>query len=83
MWDFPKLQNYLLSNGLITDENWLDNHLRPEFKRAMIHLLRASYFSFWRSSQLFEIYGIDFLLDENMDLWFLENNMNPVLSATS
>ena len=28
-WSYQRLQDYLLEKGIISDTNWLDNHLRP------------------------------------------------------
>ena len=83
MWTFPQLQAYLLKTKVITDENWLDNHLRPQFKKAMIHLLRMSQHSFLKWSGVYELLGPDFILDENLNLWFLECNTSPNLQGTS
>jgi len=83
MWNFQRLQDYLLEKGKITDKNWLDNYLRPEFMKAMIHLLKMSSGSFLKRSQIYELYGTDFMLDDNLNLWFIECNSGPVLSGSS
>jgi len=82
-WSFDRLQDYLLEKGIITDPNWLDNYLRPEFKKAMIHLLRLSSYNFMKHSSLYELYGVDFMLDENLNLWFIEANSSPALHGYS
>ena len=82
-WDFARLQAYLLEAGVISDPNWLDNYLRPEFKKAMIHLLRLSSSSFLTSSSLYELYGVDYMLDEDLNLWFIEANSSPVFDGYS
>lgn len=82
-WDFERLQTYLLSTGAINDPDWLDNYLRPEFKKAMIHLTRMSYPKFLKRSNVYELYGVDFILDSNMKLWFIEANAGPSLSGYS
>jgi len=82
-WSFERLKDYLLQTGKITDPNWLDNYLRPEFKKAMIHLLRLSAHKFHKDSTLFELYGVDFMLDENLNLWFIEANSSPALYGYS
>ena len=82
-WSFERLQEYLLENGHISDPNWLDNYLRPEFQKALVHLLRLSGNSFYEHSALYELYGVDFMLDENLNLWFIEANSGPALDGYS
>lgn len=80
-WSFERLQEYLLQVGKITDPNWLENYLRPEFKKAMIHLIRMSSHTFLRQSSLYEFYGVDFMLDDDLTLWFIEANSGPALDG--
>jgi len=82
-WSFERLHAYLVEKKIVTDPNWLDNHLRPEFKKAMVHLLRLGSHSWWRDSSLYELYGVDFMLDTNLNLWFLEANSGPGLDGYS
>ncbi len=82
-WSFERLHEYLMQEGIVTDPNWLDNYLRPEFKKAMVHLLRLGSHSFWQDSSLYELYGVDFMLDTNLNLWFLEANSGPGLDGYS
>jgi len=83
MWNFKRLHNYLMENGKVSDPNWIDNYLRPEFKKAMIHLIRMSQSAFVKLSSVYELFGVDFMLDEEMNLWFLECNSSPVMAGTS
>jgi len=80
-WTMPKLEKFLLDTGVITDPQWLDNYLRPEFKKAYIHLLRMSSSPFAKRSSLYEVYGLDFMLDEDLNLWFIEANAEPLLDG--
>jgi len=82
-WSFERLQDYLLQQKVIDDPNWLDNYLRPEFKRAMIHLVKMASHTFLKASQAYEFYGVDFMLDENLTLWFIEANSGPALDGYS
>jgi len=77
LWTLPELEKYLLKKQLVTDQNWLENQLRPQFKKAMIHLIRATQKPFLKWSSIYEIFGVDFMLDENLVLWFLECNTSP------
>ena len=79
IWSLEKLQTYLLMKGYITDQNWLDNHLRPQFKKAMIYLMRMADNDYHKISSVYELHGLDFILDENLNLWFIETNSGPAI----
>jgi len=81
MWSFERLEKYLLENGKIEDPNWLENYLRPELKKAMVHIIRMSQFGFQKISSVYELYGVDFILDENLNLWFIEANSRPAIEG--
>jgi len=81
LWDFTDLQDYLLSEGQINDPNWLENYLRPAFKKALVHIVRATSYTFWKQSNIHELHGLDFMLDEDLQLWFIECNPNPLLTG--
>jgi hypothetical protein len=34
---------------------------------------------FFKDSRGYEMFGLDFVLDENLNLWFIECNASPVL----
>ena len=42
-----------------------------------------SHKSFLKHSGVFEMFGLDFLLDEHLNLWFIECNASPQLIGTS
>jgi len=83
MWTFDRLNAYLLRSGKITDPNWVDNYLRPEFYRAFIHTARMSAHAFWKQSNVYEMFGLDFMLDDELNLWFIECNSSPQLIGTN
>jgi len=83
MWMMEDLQDYLLKTKKIKDDKWLENELRPKFQEAYIHLARMAEKSFYKSSSVFELYGLDFVLDENLDIWFIECNASPQLVGTN
>jgi tubulin polyglutamylase TTLL1 len=82
-WTYQRLQEYLLKHGLITDKNWIENSLKPQMKKAMIHILRMTSHGFWKKSNFCSLQGLDFVLDENLKLWFIETNPTPMLTATT
>jgi len=80
-WWFNDLQKYLREQGKIVDPEWLDNHLRTHMKKIMIHLVRMSENYFYKQSSLSELYGIDLLMDDNLDIWFIELNTMPLIQG--
>ena len=79
----PELQEYLITKGIVNSTDWLENYLRPELKKAMIHLLRMTYSPFLKHSSVFELYGLDFIVDANLNVWFIEANIFPYLDDAS
>ena len=82
-WSFDTLLEYLIDTKVVSDPNWLDNYLRPEFKKAMVHLIRMGQHSFLKRSSLYELHGVDFMLDQDLNLWFIEANSGPALGGYS
>jgi len=80
-WWFDDLQKYLTEQGRITDPDWLNNHLRAQMKKIMIHLTRMAELSYAKQSSLSELYGIDLMLDDNLDVWFIELNTMPLIAG--
>lgn len=80
-WSLEDLQDYLFETGIINDKTWLNDYLRVEMKKVMIHLLRMSQSGFFKKSSVFELFGLDFVMDENLDLWFIEANAMPLING--
>jgi len=83
MWTFDRLGDYLYRTGKITDPNWINNYLRPAFYEAFIHTVRMSAHAFWNQSNVYEMFGLDFMLDDELNLWFIECNSSPQLIGTN
>ena len=83
MWNFTKLQDYLLKEGKINDTNWLDTSLRHQIKKAIAHIGRFSRNRFLKRSNIYELFEMDFLLDDKLKLWFIESISGPVMKATT
>lgn len=82
MWTFPTFERYMIEEGLVKP-GWLENFLRPVMKEKMLHLSRMHFPTFLRHPRVFEIFGIDFLFDTSLNLWFLEANRSPAMQATT
>ena len=53
------------------------------FKKAYLHLVRMSRHKFWNHSSVYEMFGLDFMLDDNLGLWLIEVNASPQLIGTN
>ena len=81
-WTFDQMIDYFVETGIVESHDWLDQKLRPEFQKAMIHLVRMSQASFDNAiSSVYGFFGVDFMLDANLNLWFIEANSKPGFTA--
>ena len=47
--------------------------------RTFIHAVMMSKHTFLQDSRVFEFYGLDLMLDDDLNLWYLECNPSPVM----
>jgi Tubulin-tyrosine ligase family len=80
-WTYEKLHEYLWTNQRIFDPFWTQTYLRRNMRLAMIHLLRATSEKFLVRSQVYSLVAVDFFLDDELKLWFMDANPNPVLEG--
>lgn len=80
-WTYEKLQDYLFTNQRVFDPAWVQTTLRKNIKLAMVHLLRATSHKFLVRSQVYSLVSVDFFLDDELNLWFMEANTNPKLEG--
>ena len=59
----------------------VENHFIPRMKDLIIDSLRASKYTLnpYKRKFCFELFGYDFLIDEDFRLWLIEVNTNPYL----
>jgi hypothetical protein len=82
-WSFTRLQNYLIDNGKISDPDWINNSLRYQLKVAIVHLMRMSQSTLKKLPNTYQLWGLDFIFDDNLKLWFIEANTRPALKGSS
>lgn len=80
-WSMRQFSDHLYETGVVSDPDWLGNHLRKEFMKVKIHLIRMSQKDYFKVSSVFEIYGLDYVMDENLNLWFIEVNTMPLMDG--
>ena len=83
MWNFTRLADYLIHEGKIESRAWIDDYLRPSFMHAMQHLIRMTQGSYIPTSSAWELFGCDFMIDENLGIWFIECNSGPSMVGTN
>ena len=83
MQTLEQLAEHLLASGQVTDPHWLDNYLRPEFKRAYLAAAKMIEERFYQSSDVFEMYGVDIIMDKDFRLYIIEVNASPMVVGTS
>lgn len=83
MRTLPKFQEYLTKNKEVNDPNWVENKLKYDFKNAYIHLLKMCEKDLFKNPALFEVFGVDFLLDAKMNSYIIEVNASPMQVGTS
>ena len=81
---FPDFQKYI-------DENYSESNISlaqdliPKMKESIVTSFRAAekwLFKENRKSQ-FELFGYDFIIDEDFEVWLIEINTNPCLEESS
>lgn len=55
----------------------MEEEIYPQIYKAIIHLTRLGEHKFLKDSRVNENFALDFLLDDQSKLWFMENNPNP------
>jgi len=81
-WTFRKMMDYFVETGVVENRDWLEKKLRPDFQKAMVHLVRMSQASFDDTfSSVYGFFGVDFMLDDDLNLWFIEANSKPGFTA--
>jgi hypothetical protein len=80
-WPVEKFAEHMLEIGVTEDPDWINNYLRREFMKVKIHLIRMAHKTFAKKSSLFEIYGLDYVMDEKFNLWFIEANTMPLMDG--
>jgi hypothetical protein len=71
-WNMREFCEELIKEGYIENVNWLENYLEPKIKERLLHLARMSYDKFLRHPSVFGLFGVDFMLDSDLNLYFIE-----------
>lgn len=72
------LERRLESEGLV-QQGWLQAELTPRLHLIAQHVARVAQRKFIRRRGLFELLGLDFMVDAALKPWLIEVNTNPAL----
>ena len=79
----PSFQKYLLRKGLVKDKDWIEKVLKKKFFKSYVHLAKMVEKRLHQNPNLFEVFGVDYVIDENFDIFVVEVNASPMQVGTS
>ena len=82
-WTFDRLEQYIIHSQAYSNSKWLENSLRFQIKKAMIHTVRMSQGSLLKANNVYQLVALDFILDDSLKLWLLETNTSPIFPSVS
>lgn len=80
MWTSDEFQDWLGAKGL--GSKW-DDVIYPGIKDAINLTCKAAQEKVWQRKASFELFGADFILDENLHPWLIEVNTSPSLDKST
>ena len=81
-WTMKQFEDYLVENKIV-DESWFEAVMVPNMKRIIMHTVRSVSEKILRHPDTYELLGIDFLLDADLNLWLMEVTPNPQSQAVT
>jgi len=82
-WTFERFGKYMYESGQVDSPTWIDTFLRPKMQEGMIHMVRTMQQNLPKSNNMYQFVGVDFILDTDFRLWFIEANVRPGLDGVS
>ena len=78
-WGYDQLERYMVE-GNLAEEGWMQESLRGSMKRDMLHIVRMNLELLLKHPGVFELFGLDFVMDRKLHLWFIETNLTPCVT---
>jgi len=79
-WLFDKFMDYFVAQGY-GSYKWMEEYFKPTVKKMMFHLVRVNLDRLLKHPRVFEVFGLDFMLDSNLNLKFIELNYDPGITS--
>lgn len=64
-------------------DEFLNTYVKPKMKKIMFHIVRMNLDKLLHHPRVFEYFGLDFLLDQDFNVWFIELNLTPSIADTN
>lgn len=81
MWDSEEFQQHLA--GLSLGEDPWSTFVQPNMKKAVFRSLESVQDAVQSRASSFELFGYDFMLDQDLNVWLIEVNSSPDLSYST
>lgn len=82
MRTLDQFEEWLIKKGK-KPEGWVREHLVKEFQKAYLHCTKMIEEKLERNPNLFEVYGVDFVIEEDYKIYVVEVNASPMQVGTS
>eukprot|EP00116_Pleurobrachia_bachei_P002337 sb/3462599/ len=83
VWDMGRFSEYLRSEGVLEKlglpDDWVETTLHDRMKSLALTVFKSAQSSLTPRLGYFDLYGLDFMLDDNLNVWLIEVNTNPAL----
>ena len=80
MWNSDEFKTYLAEKG---KPNAWNDHIYPAMKQVIVQCCQCAQETVYDRKNSFEMYGADFILDEQLNPWLIEVNSSPSLDKST
>ncbi|XP_071110412.1 uncharacterized protein [Haliotis cracherodii] len=82
-WSMDKFNDYINENVAPekgVEQDWVYNTLTKQMQRIILHCFNSVKHKLQCKVGYFDLYGLDFMVDQEMKIWLIEININPCLA---
>ncbi|XP_041378081.1 uncharacterized protein LOC121390355 [Gigantopelta aegis] len=83
-WSMDKFNKYInerVASDKTVEKDWVYNSLTKQMQRIMLHCFNSVKHKLHCKVGYFDLYGLDFMIDQSMKVWLIEVNINPCLAT--
>ncbi|OWF40312.1 Protein polyglycylase TTLL10 [Mizuhopecten yessoensis] len=81
-WSMDKFNDYVnekIKPQANLEQDWVYNTLTKQMQKIMIHCFNSVKHKLTTRLGYFDLFGLDFMVDQDMKVWLIEVNVNPAL----